>query len=203
MFLPWNQENVLTTASYLLQGDIVSMPSDTIYGLLALANDKNVVASLYALKGRQPEKPFIILISKYSQLKALGISPSLTQTKFLKKYWPGAVSVILSCQDLNLEFLHRCTNSLAVRMPNNKLLKDLIDITGPLIAPSCNPEGLPPATNPEEAKKYFGNKIKLYVDGGDIKSNPSTLVSLLNSSPIVLRGSLPTSSTNKTRLRKP
>ncbi len=194
MFLPWNQENVLTIASHILNGGIVSMPSDTIYGLLALAIDGNIVNNLYELKGRQPQKPFIILISKYSQLNVFGITPSPTQTKFLKKYWPGAVSVILPCQDQNLEFLHRGTSSLAVRMPNNKLLKDLIDITGPLIAPSCNPEGLPPAINPEEAKKYFGNKIKLYVDGDEIKTNPSTLVSLLNGIPIVLRGILPTSS---------
>lgn len=190
MFLPWNQENVLTIASHILNGGIVSMPSDTIYGLLALAKDGNIVNNLYTLKGRQPQKPFIILISQYSQLKDLHISPTATQAAFLKKHWPGAVSVILPCQDQNLEFLHRGTCSLAVRMPNNKLLKDLIDITGPLIAPSCNPEGLPPAINPEEAKKYFGGQIKLYVDGGDLVSNPSTLVSLLNDTPEVLRGKL-------------
>ncbi len=190
MFLSWNQENILTIAFHILNGDIVSMPSDTIYGLMALAKDKNLVNDLYNLKGRQPQKPFIILISQYSQLKDLHLSPTTTQTAFLKNYWPGAVSVILLCPDSNLEFLHRGTSSLAVRMPNNKLLKNLIDITGPLIAPSCNPEGLPPAINPTEAKNYFGDKIKLYVDGGDLVSNPSTLVSLLNDTPEVLRGKL-------------
>lgn len=190
MFLPWNQENLPTIASHILNEGIVSMPSDTIYGLMALAKDENIVSNLYSLKGRQPQKPFIILISQYSQLKDLHISPTATQTAFLKKYWPGAVSVILPCQDSNLEYLHRGTNSLAIRMPNYNLLKNLIDITGPLIAPSCNPEGLPPAINPIEAKNYFGDKIKLYVDGGDLISNPSTLVSLLNDTPEVLRGKL-------------
>lgn len=190
MFLPWNQENLLTVASHILNGDIVSMPSDTIYGLMALAKDKGLVTKLYRLKGRQPQKPFIILISQYSQLKDLHVSPTTSQKAFLKKYWPGAVSVILPCPDSHLEYLHRGTNSLAIRMPNHYLLKNLIDITGPLIAPSCNPEGLSPAINLTEAKNYFGDKIKLYVDGGDLISNPSTLVSLLSDTSEVLRGKL-------------
>ena len=77
----------------------------------------------------------------------------------------------------NLYYLHRGTNSLAFRLPKNKLILNILKISGPLIAPSANWEGYEPAKNIKEAKKYFGNKV-FYLDRGDLISKPSSLIDL-------------------------
>src|SRR5204863_149383 len=67
------------------------------------------------------------------------------------------------------EYLHRGTNTLALRLPKDESLQNLLKKTGPLIAPSANVEGLPPAKNITDAKKYFGDGVDLYIDGGEIE----------------------------------
>lgn len=187
MVLAWNQSNLPTAADRLLSGEICVIPTDTLYGTLALPK---FAQKVYDLKGRNPDKPCIILISDLSQLQLFKVTPTQTQKEFLNKYWSGPVSVILPCKYSEFEYLHRDTDSLAFRLPDNDLLCQLINLTGPLIAPSANPEGQSPALNISEADKYFADKVGLYLDAGQLDNPPSTLVSLLNDSPQVLRGEL-------------
>ncbi len=190
IILPWNQANLLSIASSLLEGRVVVLPTDTLYGTLAVAQNRRAVGETYDLKGRMPNKPCIILISSIKDLQIFDIKLNSWQKDHIKKFWPGPVSVILPCLQSKLEYLHRGTNSLAFRLPKDSKLKELLSITGPLIAPSANPEGLPPAKNIPQAKAYFLDKINLYIDGGELNNNPSTLVSLLNNKLEVLRGVL-------------
>lgn len=85
----------------------------------------------------------------------------------LKKYWPGPNSIILP-SDNGPEWLTRGNHSIAYRLPDDEQTKELASLAGPLIAPSANPEGFPPAMNIEEAKRYFDSKIDIYVDGGTV-----------------------------------
>jgi len=84
------------------------------------------------------------------------------------------------------KYLHRGTNSLAFRLPKNKLILNILKISGPLIAPSANWEGYEPAKNIKEAKKYFGNKV-FYLDRGDLISKPSSLIDLRTKKIQILR----------------
>lgn len=179
-------------SALLKSGQIAVIPTDTIYGLVASAFDKKAVSRLYRLKKRTPTKPFIILIDKISRLKNFGIILSPKQKTALKKFWPGKVSIILplsSCHfpsanwrsgnsTKNLHYLHRGANSLAFRLPKNKWLLSLLKKTGPLVAPSANPEGLPPSKTIKEAENYFGSGVNLFIDGGKIFTSPSRLLSL-------------------------
>ncbi len=162
-------------------------PTDTIYGILGNALSKSVVSKIYKIKGRDENKPFIILISKIEDLKLFGIKISKEQQTFLKSVWPGKVSVILLCTSKKFSYLHRGTNSLAFRLPKKKFLQALLEKTGPLVAPSANPQGLTPATTIREAKKYFGDTIDIYVSGGKLEGKSSTLISLLGKEPEILR----------------
>lgn len=189
--LAWDSSNLLSVASHLLAGEVVVMPSDTIYGTLGLAQNRLTVSHIYDLKERTPTKPVIILISSLKDLAIFGVKPTRYQRSLLNRFWPGTVSVILSCKGSKFEYLHRGTHTLAFRLPKDELLTDLIRSTGPLAAPSANPEGHPPAKNISEAKTYFRDKIALYVDGGNKEAPPSTLVSILDSKITVLRGTLP------------
>jgi L-threonylcarbamoyladenylate synthase len=180
----WNNKNLIKV---LKNNGIAVMPTDTIYGIVARAEDKPAVERIYKIRQRNPEKPCIILIGKISELKKFGVSLSQKQKFQLKKYWPlgraqgfqpGPVSVVLDCKADKLKYLHRGTKTLAFRMPNIRELRDLLLQAGPLLAPSANLEALPPSKNITEAKKYFGHQVDLYVDGGEILGLPSKIIQL-------------------------
>jgi L-threonylcarbamoyladenylate synthase len=160
----------------LQEGKIGVLLTDTIYGVVGQALNRATVERIYAVKKRQPEKPFIILISGYDDLKKFGVSLVPAAERVLSKYWPGKVSVILPVPFKNMEYLHRGTESLAFRMPASTKLRDLLRETGPLVAPSANPEGEPPAADIEGARNYFGESMDFYLDDGKRFSKPSKLV---------------------------
>lgn len=163
-------------AGPLIKNGVGVIPTDTLYGLVGRAQDRNAVERIYRLKGRQPNKPLIVLISSLDDLSKFKVKVDAKTKKVLEKYWPGKVSVILPCSNQEFEYLHRGTNTLAFRLPDYPKLRDLIKKTGPLVAPSANPEGFPPAKNIEEAREYFGNKVDFYYPKGILKSRPSTLM---------------------------
>lgn len=178
-----------TIVSVLKDGGVGIIPTDTLYGVVGQALSKKAVERIYEAKGRDHSKPLIILISKIADLEHFAVPKSIIKkhTTFLSGVWPGPVSVILPCKIKKLEYLHRGTKSLAFRMPNDKYLLALLAKTGPLVAPSANPQGMPPAETIAEAKKYFKNTVDFYVPGGRKKGKPSTIISLVTESPVVLR----------------
>lgn len=163
------------------------IPTDTLYGLVGRAQDKEAVERIYRLKGRQSDKPLIVLISSLDDLSKFKVKVDAKTKKVLEKYWPGKVSVILPCPNQEFEYLHRGTNTLAFRLPDYPELRDLIKKTGPLVAPSANPEGLSPAKNIKEAREYFGDEVDFYYAKGILKSLPSTLIEVRGGKIKVLR----------------
>lgn len=173
----------------LTGGGIAMIPTDTIYGVVARALDKKAVERVYSVRGRDEKKPCIILVSSFDDLVTLGIKLDKNQKEFLCTNWPGQLSVVLSCSLKKFEFLHRGTNTLAIRMigkRNNNLL-NLIRKVGPIIAPSANPQGFTPARNRKEARKYFDNNVDAYICYGTREGQPSTLVDLSEGKIEILR----------------
>lgn len=173
--MEWNIKNLVDV---LKNGGIAVMPTDTIYGLVGLAEDVVTVNRIYNLKKRKCEKPCIILIGNINQLENFSITLSEKQKNKLKEFWPGPVSIIFDCANGSFSYLHRGTKTLAFRFPAPQDLQNLIIKTGPLIAPSVNPEGSKPAENIQEAKQYFGNSIDFYLDGGKISGKASKVIKL-------------------------
>ncbi len=166
-------------------GAIGVIPTDTVYGVVACASDKEATARLYALKKRD-DKPGTLIAADISQLETLGLKHRYL--KAVEQFWPGAVSVVIPVSDPALEYLHRGRASLAVRIPDDKKLRALLKRTGPLLTSSANQPGEPPATTAMEAKKYFGDKVDFYVDGGDLTGRqPSTIIRILDDAIEVLR----------------
>lgn len=177
----WN-----TAKKILKDGGVIVAPTDTLYGILAQAEDKKAVERIYKIKGRDVGKPFIILITSVKDLDKFNIEHShiLENVRMLPK-----VSMIMACEGKKWEYLHRGTKSLAFRLisPRNRHLYALIRAVGPCIAPSANPQGLEPAYTIKEAKNYFGNNIDLYISSGTRKSKHSTIISFLESKPKIIR----------------
>lgn len=169
-------------------GGIAVIPTDTLYGIVGSARSVTAVSRIYDVRKRNPKKPAIILLGDTDELKKFSIILSDEQKRAIKKYWPGPVSIVLDCSDETLSYLHRGVNSLAFRVPFPQPLRNLLRKAGPLIAPSANTEGKPPAQNIAEAKKYFGDSVDLYIDGGELKGKASTMIKLHdNGSVTVLR----------------
>ena len=158
----------------LKNGGVGVIPTDTIYGLVGSALKEETVKRITKIKNRSDGKGFIVLISSPEDLKMFGIAISETAKIFLQKFWPGKVSVAFD-------------DKRAFRIPDRTELLDLLKQTGPLIAPSANPEGLPPAKNISDAKNYFQNNVDFYEDGGELNSPPSTLVRIAGDKVEVLR----------------
>jgi len=152
-------------AATLINGGIGVVATDTIYGIVGRALNQATVERIYVVKRRTPTKPFIILIADIGDITQFGITLDDHTKAILEKYWPGPVSIILECDNPDLAYLHRGTKSLAFRMPEKTELQTLLQQTGPLVAPSANPEGLEPATTITEAKSYFGDTVDFYQEG--------------------------------------
>lgn len=167
-----------TFINQLKKGGIAVIPTDTIYGIVGSAFNSDTVEHIYKLRKRNLDKPFIILIYSIQDLEKFDVKLTDKRKEFLEKNWPNPVSVIFPCTSEKFKYLHRGTNSLAFRMPKDEQLLELLKQVGPLVAPSANVEGEKPSETIDEAKKYFGSSIDLFVDGGIIKSTPSTLIKL-------------------------
>lgn len=180
-------------------GGVGVMPTDTIYGLVGSANSRKAINRIYKIKKRNKSKKLIILISAMAEVGEFSVKANRKQIKALRKFWPGRNSIIL--------------NGTAFRLPAKKSLIQILKKTGPLVAPSANPEGLKPAENISQAKKYFGpipspsrregkrkevlplgedrGGVDFYLSGGTIKSKPSALIKIDKKGGIkVLRGIL-------------
>ncbi len=169
----------------LHRGAVGVLPTDTLYGLVGSALNKDAVERIYKLKKRDASKPSIILIGDVKQLDLFGISEGDKQRA--SEYWPGSISVILGCNEPSFTYLHRGSNALAFRLPNQQSLWKFLEESGPLIAPSANVQSQPPSTNINEAKGYFGNSVDFYMDAGSLDGKPSKLISLLGKKPRTLR----------------
>jgi len=165
-------------------GAIGVIPTDTVYGLVARAQDAAAVQALYAAKPRE-RQPGTIVAANIHQLHELGFA--YHDLHVADRYWPDALSVVLEAAQVP-PYLKADLPDLAVRIPNHHDLLTLLQQTGPLMTTSANLPSHPTATTIAEAFGYFGDTIDFYVDGGAIKNHqPSTIVRIDNGSLIVLR----------------
>jgi L-threonylcarbamoyladenylate synthase len=173
-------------STVLKNGGIGIIATDTIYGIVGQALNSKPVERIYNIKKRTPAKPFIILISKIEDVLQFGIGIDSSLTKKLDNYWPGPVSIILDCPGDTFTYLHRGTHTLAFRLPAKDELRALIRRTGPLVAPSANPEGFPPATNITEAKQYFADNVNFY-ESGQVSDTPSKIIRIIGDTIEIIR----------------
>lgn len=172
-------------AKQLLQDGVIGViPTDTLYGVVAQAANPTAVARLYELKSRE-QKPGTVIAASLEQFEALGIKRRYL--KAVEQYWPGPVSVIIPCGP-ELQYLHQGKQSLAVRIPDQPALLELLLQTGPLLTSSANQPGKPPANSIQDARGYFGDRVDFYVDGGDLSGSlPSTVIRIIDDAVEVVR----------------
>lgn len=157
----------------LLAGAVGVLPTDTVYGVVARAADREAVARLYALKHRE-HKPGTVIAATIEQLVALGADEG--HLRLVEKWWPGSLSIETPLGP-ELAYLHQSTGRQGFRVVADERVRRILEKTGPLVTSSANLPGEPPANTVAEAQAYFNDKVDFYVDGGDRSGRPpSTLV---------------------------
>ncbi len=170
-----NDEDVI---EILKQGGVGVLATDTLYGLVGSALERATVERIYAIKRRDGTKPLIVRVPSIDSIETFGVVLSDSLRERLSEYWPGAYTIVLPTIDQEFEFLTRGKDTIALRVPNDERLREILLETGPLVAPSANPEGESPAATIEEALRYFGDSVDFYQDGGEPSGKASTIIAL-------------------------
>ena len=155
----------------LTSGGVAVMRTDTLYGVVARADDERAVERVFAAKGRDADKSCIVLLADFDD--AFGSAKGLRSA--LQSQQPTSVLVESIGAPV---WLLRQNNEIAYRIPADSGLRDFLRLTGPLIAPSANLQGQPPARTINQARAYFGDAVDMYVDGGEVPADmaPSRIV---------------------------
>ena len=166
------------------QGSVGILPTDTVYGIVAQAADKQAVDKLYRLKPREL-KPGTLIAASIEQLVELGFRRRYL--KAVEQFWPGAVSVIIASGP-ELEYLHLGLGNFPVRIPADSKLRKFLEKTGPLMTTSANRPDKPVSNTVQEAQKIFGDKVDFYVDGGNLSDRPpSTIIRIVDDAIEIVR----------------
>jgi len=165
--------------NFLNQGKVIVYPTDTIYGLGCLAANKKAIKKIYKIKMREKGRPMLVLVGSLGMAKKYG-RINRAQEKYLKKIWPGPVSVILESRDRLPRELSGGLKTQAMRLPKNDFLLKIIRKLGvPIVSTSLNLSGQPPVESVKGVEKIFKKeKPDLIVDAGRQKAKPSRLIDL-------------------------
>ncbi len=150
----------------LQEGEVVAVPTETVYGLAASLRHPEAIAHLFALKGRPLANPLIIHLADVSELEAYLSDRPPGFTPLAKAFWPGALTCVLPIHPERIPSLVRAGLPTAgFRIPSPLLTRSLLQATGPLVMPSANLSGRPSATCPEHVEEDFGSDFPV-LDGG-------------------------------------
>lgn len=173
-----NFKNLKSIIQIINQGNIVALPTDTIFGLVGLVENDQVIDEIYKIKNRPIDKPLPIIVANWEQAQAIGsFSEELIeylQASFLK----GQVTVIVKKQaSFNKNNYWKRWENIAIRVTNSKPLKEIINETGPLVATSCNISSQPPINDWKEINL---SQLKYIVEGKITNGKASTIYDSIN-----------------------
>jgi L-threonylcarbamoyladenylate synthase len=180
---------VKRVAELLRAGDVVALPTETVYGLAANALDAEAVAKIYEIKGRPSHNPIIVHVSGVAMARrCVGEWPEAAD-KLAASFWPGPLTLVLPKSKEIPGIVAAGGETVGVRWPSHPFIQAVIRACGfPLAAPSANPSNRVSATNAAHVRDSLGNKLKLIVDGGQSQVGiESTVIDLATQPPRVLR----------------
>ncbi len=171
----------------LQNGGIVAFPTDTVYGVGALAFDNAAIESIYVAKDRPIEKAIPILIGDLSDLDKVAIDIPNMALRFAARFWPGPLTCIVPKKQ-TLPLAVSATSTVAIRIPDHPDALALLRAAGPMAVTSANISGQPSPSTAQEVYEQLNGRIPLILDGGKTPGGtPSTLVDCTGSEPIILR----------------
>ncbi len=154
-------------AALLRDGEVVGLPTETVYGLAADATNEKAVAKIFEAKGRPADNPLIIHVSSISMMEEYAEDIPSVVYRLAEKFWPGPLTMILPKRNNVPYIVTGGLETVAVRMPENEIMRKVIDLVGkPLAAPSANLSGSPSPTSAQHVIDDMNGRIAAVVDGG-------------------------------------
>ena len=174
-------------------GNLVVMPTDTVYGIGADAFNAAAVRALLAAKGRGPDMPVPVLVGSWTTIDGLVMAVPPVARTLIEAFWPGGLSLVVEHAPSLSWDLGDARGTVMVRMPLHPVALDLLRLVGPMAVSSANRSGSPPATTIGDAEVQLGDEVSVYLDGGESPIGvASTVVDLTGDVPRVLRqGAVP------------
>ena len=171
-----SDDSILRALAVLKTGGLVAFPTDTVYGVGALAFDEKAIESIYTAKDRPVEKAIPILISDADELDKVAIDIPAAALRLASRFWPGPLTILVP-KRTDLPESVSATATVGVRVPDHQVARALLRATGPMAVTSANISGAQSPVSAEEVFEQLGGRIPVIVDGGKTPGGvPSTLV---------------------------
>jgi len=181
-------EGLEAAVDSIRRGELVVLPTDTVYGIAADAFQPDAIDSLLATKGRGRDMPVPVLVGSWTGLDGLTLLVQPTVRELVEAFWPGGLTLVVEHAPSLAWDLGDTRGTVAVRMPLHPVALELLARTGPLGVSSANRTGQPPPVTAEEARDQLGYPVAVYLDGGPSGDPvPSTIVDVTGEVPRVLR----------------
>ncbi len=175
-------------------GGVIVYPTDTFYGLGAAPNNVDAVRKLFAIKGRHPEQPILLLIKDAGEVRAWATGIGPRTERLMKTFWPGPLTLVLKARPEVMKELTGGAGTIGLRVPGNPLTRQLLaSLDSALTGTSANLSGRPSPRTAQEADEMIGGMVDLILDAGETAGGkPSTVVDMSADEPRVIRvGAIP------------
>lgn len=182
------REGIAAAARAAGDGDLVVLPTDTVYGIGANAFDAQAVAALLAAKGRGRDMPVPVLVGSWQTIDGLVFPVPDAARELIAAFWPGALSLVVRQVPSLMWDLGDSDGTVMLRMPLHPVAIELLREVGPMAVSSANVSGQTPAVQVDEAQRQLGESVAVYLDGGPSpRRAASSIVDLSGLAPRILR----------------
>jgi L-threonylcarbamoyladenylate synthase len=181
-------QGVAAAAEAVRRGEVVVLPTDTVYGVGADAFDSDAVAEVLTVKGRGREMPLPVLVPNPQTVDGLAADVPAYARDLIHAFWPGPLTLVLHAQSSLMWDLGDTNGTVALRMPQDDVTLKLLAEVGPMAVTSANISGQPPATTVLDAATQLGSAVSVYLDAGPSAGGlASTILDCTHETPVILR----------------
>ncbi len=182
------KEHAKRIRDILRSGGVIAFPTDTYYGLGADPFNEEGIRRIFEIKSRKSDKPLLVLVESATQVDQLAQCRSQEADRLMQEFWPAPLTLIFKAVQELPDSLTAKSGTVGIRMPGNEWTLRLIEVTGPLTAPSANKHNEADLRTAEEVAQTFGNQIDLIIDPGPAPGGKvSTLLDTTTLPPVLIR----------------
>ena len=187
--LTTSEDDLFLAADLIKSGEVVGMPTETVYGLAANAFDEQAVAKIFKAKGRPSDNPLIVHISSFDMVREIASEIPPLAVRLAERFWPGPLTMIMPKSDKIPLITSGGLDTVGIRFPSHPAARRLIELSGvPLAAPSANLSGSPSPTTVERVFQDMNARIPAIIDGGECTVGvESTVISFEGDAVRILR----------------
>lgn len=183
--------NIELVANEIDKGELVVLPTDTVYGIVGDATNLEVIHKVYNVKRRDYSKPLILMVSSIDMLLRYVDDINDLERKLIDKYWPGKLTILFKKNDNVSNLITSGSDLVGIRYTDNKSINELIDrLDRPLISTSCNISSKEVITSIDMLEEDIRKYVSYVYDGGSLSSNSSTIVRVTDKIEIIREGEL-------------